>query len=679
MSAPTPSEPTSSRPSDELGTWLSSRRKTARIGLAVLVAALLLVLGFFSAEFYRLVVTTPGHESAWEAGVESGWAVQFGDRTVMFSGTAEVEIKAEGYESQRRVLRASDPTRSIHVELKPLPGLVHFTISCPGQWVVRVHGKQWASVAEFSTELEPGRHKVEVSGNAIHPFETEIEVEGRGQEQDVFLAPDPYRAFAVLETEPPDATIEINGTKARPLDGRYVLPFGTSQVVVSHEGYVPRAIDVEATSENEILDIGTVSLAALPATLRLSSSPSAAAVLLDGKFVGETPAELTLEANRLHQLNLRKSGHQPVEFEVRLESGSSQERHFDFENELIEVSVTADRTVTVLVNGVAKGKTPVTVSTRALDEVGVSLDGFYAEPVSVQSAGGAKQSIAFELTSEELVAFVKAPDEVNVFGSIHLKKFGPLEYRASVLVSDAGVDLDDMTIRITRPFYFSRHEVTAADFLALKVPNQRSRLSASDLPATNVSWLEAARFCNLLSKKIGLEPVYKFAGSGRLGGFVQVANGFRLPTEAEWDGVLASVHQRDNRPMRYLWGHEKAVPQAIGNLAGRESSKNLARWLTTYVDNHPGIAPVGSYRPGPTGIHDMVGNAREWIHDFYASQLLHAGTTVTDPLGPRSGTNHVVKGGSYLSASLDDLRFRRRDLGPYRDDEIGFRIARWIE
>ncbi|MCE2437410.1 MAG: hypothetical protein J4F97_05295, partial [Pseudomonadales bacterium] len=141
----------------------------------------------------------------------------------MFSGTAEVEIKAEGYESQRRVLRASDPTRSIHVELKPLPGLVHFTISCPGQWVVRVHGKQWDSVAEFSTELEPGRHKVEVRGNAIHPFETEIEVEGRGQEQDVFLAPDPYRAFAVLETLPPDATIEINGTKARPLEGRNVL------------------------------------------------------------------------------------------------------------------------------------------------------------------------------------------------------------------------------------------------------------------------------------------------------------------------------------------------------------------------------------------------------------------------------------------------------------------------
>ncbi|MDP7505770.1 MAG: SUMF1/EgtB/PvdO family nonheme iron enzyme, partial [Nitrospinota bacterium] len=135
---------------------------------------------------------------------------------------------------------------------------------------------------------------------------------------------------------------------------------------------------------------------------------------------------------------------------------------------------------------------------------------------------------------------------------------------------------------------------------------------------------EALQFCNRLSTMEALAPAYRVEG----GTMVRVpeANGFRLPTEAEWE--LAA---RANEELLY---------------AGSAELQTVA-W---YWKNGGGMThPVGRRQPNARGLYDMSGNVGEWVWDWYAP---YATTEeLLDPIGPASGTVRVVRGGSYQSVS----------------------------
>lgn len=675
----TPSETPEKPPSPSLEEWIARRKKIARISVGALVLLVVLLAVFFSAAFFSLNVETPGSQTPWKAVVQQGWTMKFDTKIIVFSSEAHFDIMAQGFETHRVVLNRSDPLRSVNVVLQPLPGIVHFTIEAVGNWTFAIDGKPHEPLPKVSVGLAPGPHTVEISGDAILPLQEEIEVTGRGIEQEAFLRPKVYRALLALNIDPPDAQVMLNGQRPGELDGRYVIPYGRSELTVSREGFHSKSLNVEASTDNEVIDLGTIKLKPLPAVLSLSSEPSKAAVLVGGKFVGETSVKLNLKAGTVHEIQLKKPGFRPASFSVNLKPGSSNKRHVLFNAELIEVSIRANLEAIAQVNGVSQGSTPITVSVTENDQVGVFREGFYAPPVEVSRSGGLKQSLSFKLIEEDRVAYEMAPSLVEVMGKIRLQKFPPLRYSIPVLVSDQANAVENIQIQITRPFYLSTHEVSAADFLAMRVPGERSKLQPSNHPAVGVTWSEATRFCNLLSDREGLKRVYKFDAEGRLIGVDTHANGYRLPTEAEWDAAIGRGLNAENLPMLYLWGNSKTIPMAYENFAGRESKETLDDWLEAHVDNHVGIAPIGSYPARENGMYDLAGNAAEWVHDYYESQYSKAGQTLVDPLGPALGSDHVVKGGSFRSHTLEELRFHYRVIGKYRSDEVGFRVARWIQ
>ena len=187
-----------------------------------------------------------------------------------------------------------------------------------------------------------------------------------------------------------------------------------------------------------------------------------------------------------------------------------------------------------------------------------------------------------------------------------------------------------------------------------------------DHPVKEVTWYGAAAFCDWLSLKEGLPRAYDHSTWECNGGDPYHAVGYRLPTDAEWEYAA----QYDDERI-YPWGNEAPSPS-------RCNYERNVGWTT----------PVGSYPAektiGGKGLYDMAGNVWEWCNDWFTwpRDCLLSTAPVTDPLGPASGLDRMIRGGSwsYYCCSDDDLRCALRGwVEPtFGDPCSGFRVARTV-
>jgi formylglycine-generating enzyme required for sulfatase activity len=234
-------------------------------------------------------------------------------------------------------------------------------------------------------------------------------------------------------------------------------------------------------------------------------------------------------------------------------------------------------------------------------------------------------------------------------------------------------------VNLTRLFYLGRHEVTNAQYRRF-VESHRSgsfqdhSLDGDDQPVVNVSWQDAALYCNWLSDIDGLPRFYRQEGD-RIVGSNPVATGYRLPTEAEWAWAARQLDVAEP-DQRFPWGLNLPPPDRHGNYADRSAAHLVGRTIFGYNDNHIVSAPVGTFPASPIGIYDLSGNVAEWTHDFYE---IPDDQPVTDPLGPTSGEYHVIRGSSWMHGTITELRLSFRDYGSDGRQDVGFRIARYAE
>ena len=235
-------------------------------------------------------------------------------------------------------------------------------------------------------------------------------------------------------------------------------------------------------------------------------------------------------------------------------------------------------------------------------------------------------------------------------------------------------------VRITKAFYFGLHEVTNKQFAQFRRNHDSGAsvhpsIGGDNNPVASVSWQDAAAYCNWLSEKEGLTSAYKDK-FGELVPVWPIPNGYRLPTEAEWDWV-ARYAGSAGRAVRFSWGDSLPPPARAANIADKTAENLLVNFIANYNDGFPSTAPVASFTPNALGVHDLNGNVAEWIHDYYASTA--ADSALVDPTGPTEGASHVLRGAGWRDSSLSRLRLAYRDFGEQGRDDLGFRIVRYAQ
>ncbi|GAB1371835.1 hypothetical protein MASR1M45_18970 [Candidatus Kapaibacterium sp.] len=215
-------------------------------------------------------------------------------------------------------------------------------------------------------------------------------------------------------------------------------------------------------------------------------------------------------------------------------------------------------------------------------------------------------------------------------------------------------------VTISKDFLIGKYEVTQKKFREIMGSNPSPFVDDS-LPVERVTWYEAVEYCNRLSEKMGLQPCYTGSGNNIVCNFT--SNGYRLPTEAEWEYACKAGTTTD-----YFSGN-----LTVEGCSPVETNLNSIGW---YCGNTGRANKIGKKTPNPFGIYDMNGNVCEWVWDRTG---YYSANDQIDPTGPSSGGDRMVRGGSWQNYAIN-CRSANRHYGysPTTRHVFGFRIVRNI-
>jgi len=231
-------------------------------------------------------------------------------------------------------------------------------------------------------------------------------------------------------------------------------------------------------------------------------------------------------------------------------------------------------------------------------------------------------------------------------------RIAPGEFRMGSPAGEEGRNDDEKrhTVRITQGFSLGTTEVTQSLYEAVMGDNP-SKFRTARYPVEQVSWHDAVKLCNRLSEQEGLEPVYRISGTTVT--WDRSADGYRLPTEAEWEYAARGGE-----------AHVYSGSADIGDVG----------WYGINSGRRP--REVGKKRANGWGLYDMTGNVWEWVWDKYGD---YPSGSVTDPVGSSAGYRRIYRGGSWsIQPKFARVAHRAKDDAVFQDSDLGFRLARTL-
>jgi formylglycine-generating enzyme required for sulfatase activity len=650
-----------------------------RIALGAVAIAAAAVLWFiFTATSIR-VLTDPAAAKVEVTGPML--AIRLGDRVLLRQGEYRIRAELSGYRPAELTARiTAAPNQQFALKLAKLPGRLR--IDAPAGAAVTVDGKQLGEApGEF--ELTAGRHRIAIAAARYQSFSADVEVEGAGKAQTFKPKLVPNWADVTVSSEPAGAQLFVNG------EARGVTPLTTQILAGNHpvelrlEGFKAWTTDVQVKA-NEALALGPIKLGLPDAQLSLRSEPAGAGVSIAGVYRGQTPLTLELRPDIAHNIVLTRPGYEAATREMTLAAGEKRSLSVQLSGVFGEITVRAQpNDAQVFVDGRPSGAANQTLRLVATThELVIRKAGFVDYKASVTPRPGVQQVVETTLLTAEQSRLAATPVNIStkVGQQLKLMPIGRFTMGSPRREPGRRANEAQRDVEIKRAFYLGVAEVTNGQFRKFKAEHRSGivgnhTLDLDNQPVVGVTWQEAALYCNWLSEQDGLTPAYEKKGDG-LAARTPLTNGYRLPTDAEWE--WAARREGASGLRRYPWGDALPVAPRSGNYADATARLISQDVIPEYDDGFAASAPAAKFPPNPLGLHDMGGNVAEWVHDYY-TVTVDSSAVAVDPTGPAEGKQHVIRGSSWKNSSVTDMRLSARDFGDNARNDLGFRIARYAE
>ena len=658
-------------------------RNWHKAALWAAAAVALLALWFMMSMTTVLIATTP---TADLADVEfNGTLFDFGfnGSYLVPPGQYELQVEAKGYLPARMPLTvASTAQQRIVVALERLPGVVTFetggiaaTLAVDGVARGKLPGEY---------ELAAGTRELLIQAPHYAEERVRLEVVGGGERQTLQTKFVPLFAKVTVASVPAGATVLVDDREIGRTPLATELDAGHYALAIVHPQFrrFESPITVRA---GEPLAIGPVELGRPDGTLVVRSNPAGADVSIGGRYRGRTPLSVAVAPGLSQEVLVARMGYAPVTQMVSVESATERAISLNLKPVLGEIRVHGDPADAVLfVDGASRGPANQVLSLPAAPHlIEVRKAGLESFKATVTPQSGAPQLIEYALKSagEAHVAGLAAQRTTSLGQELVLVRGGRYTMGSPRREPGRRSNETERVVELKRPFYIARHQVTNKEFREFRAEHMSGIFKEESLdldrqPVARVSWQDAVAFCNWLSGRDKLPPAYERNGD-QLVLVDPVTTGYRLPSEAEWEFAARNDGRQAIR--KYPWGDNLPMPAHVGNWADTTAIYTSPVTITGYNDGYKVAAPVETFPANPLGLFDMGSNVFEWMTDRYSIYVVGPDHVSTDPVGPRAGDSFVIRGASWLTGRIPDLRLAARDSANNVRPDLGFRIARYAE
>ena len=596
-----------------------------------------------------------------ELKVSSPNSIIINDTVYSFFRKFKLNVEAYGYESKTIEFNHRDSDKEIILIEKPIN--VVFKINDTYDKFI-LNNKVLASLDNI--KLKKGAHSYEITSNNHLTYKSNFEIKKYTDELLIPVILKKIDKSLQISSNPNNAKVFLNNTELGVTPLTINLDRSNNEIILKKAGYKEKKVKyfVDDNNKSEIKYL----LDEDENLISLSTNPPSASVFLDDEYVGITP--IKFPNIKKGTIKIKKYGYRD-----KLISPNNQTKTINttLEKDMAEVQFSSNVPAKVILNGKYIGSTPLKKDIQKIKhKISYEALGHRSIRESFEPLNDKVQIYKNLLTDKQASLIDSKNNSTNSIGSkLILMNPGSITMGSPKRESRRDINELQKKVKITKHFFISKNLITESQYKKFKKSS-----SASNLPVNNVSWIDAAKFCNWLSRKEGLDQFYIIKGD-RLLYFNTKSNGYRLPTEAEWEYAAKSNNPTQGE-LIYAWGSDRQIRKLVGNIADQSTEGILANFVPDYDDGYIERSPVGSFRSNQNGLNDITGNLSEWVNDFYSIEIIDPSEIFTDYIGPTVGTTHVIKGSNHYSSTPLQLGLSYRTYGNAENELVGFRIARWI-